>query len=275
MSEAVEGCALLEDVDEDTFVRFSQFAYTGDYDVAEPEILLDSSTIQPSPHSVDAPTGLNTLNEPVPKVSWGSLVRANKAAVEAVLEPIPDDNWGSAEAPVGDSFGGSFGAKRARKKSLAYSGLEAMPKSKKADLWDKYRGLSYGTRIIHKARKNGEPCEEYKEVFLSHARLYVFADKYGIDPLKRFSLHKLQRTLAVFSLYEERVGDIVQLLHWTYSNTRDSGSGMTVDDLRLLVVHYTACEIETLARKENFESLLEGNGAMGKDLVNALLERLD
>lgn len=45
MSEAREGCALLEGIDEDTFVRFCQYAYTGDYVAADPIILLDSSAI--------------------------------------------------------------------------------------------------------------------------------------------------------------------------------------------------------------------------------------
>jgi len=45
MSEAKEGCALLEDVEEQTFVQFSQYAYTGDYVAADPDILLDSSAI--------------------------------------------------------------------------------------------------------------------------------------------------------------------------------------------------------------------------------------
>lgn len=45
MSEAKEGCALLEDVDEHTFVRFSQYAYTRDYVAADLEILLHSSAV--------------------------------------------------------------------------------------------------------------------------------------------------------------------------------------------------------------------------------------
>ena len=45
MKEAREGCAWLEDVDKDTFVRFSQYAYTEDYVAADPDIVLDSSMI--------------------------------------------------------------------------------------------------------------------------------------------------------------------------------------------------------------------------------------
>lgn len=45
MSEAMEGCAWLEDTDDHTFVRFGQFLYTGNYSPAEPTILLDHSQI--------------------------------------------------------------------------------------------------------------------------------------------------------------------------------------------------------------------------------------
>ena len=43
MSEAKEGCSSLEDVDTDTFVRFSEYAYSGDYTVPEPEIDIGAS----------------------------------------------------------------------------------------------------------------------------------------------------------------------------------------------------------------------------------------
>ena len=35
MVEATEKCAVLEDVDEDVFVRFCEFAYRGDYDIVD------------------------------------------------------------------------------------------------------------------------------------------------------------------------------------------------------------------------------------------------
>ncbi len=46
MSEAKEGCALLEDVEERTFVQFSQYAYTGDYSAADPAFV-------PTPYGQD------------------------------------------------------------------------------------------------------------------------------------------------------------------------------------------------------------------------------
>ncbi|KAL9100677.1 MAG: hypothetical protein Q9163_003972 [Psora crenata] len=48
MSEAKEGHSLLEHIDEGTFVRFLQYAYTGDYKIADEESVPDSSTISTS-----------------------------------------------------------------------------------------------------------------------------------------------------------------------------------------------------------------------------------
>lgn len=46
MREAIEKRVRWPDVDEKTFVRFSQWAYTGDYVTEEPDIVLDYSLIE-------------------------------------------------------------------------------------------------------------------------------------------------------------------------------------------------------------------------------------
>ncbi len=45
MSKAKKRCVSLKDVDENTFVRFSQYAYTEDYIAANSDILPDFFTI--------------------------------------------------------------------------------------------------------------------------------------------------------------------------------------------------------------------------------------
>ena len=119
----------------------------------------------------------------------------------------PSDPFGL--IPVNDGWGNSF--RRAKKKAKAYE----EPESKKASLWDEFGNFSSSTGDIQfEPRKNRDACEIYTEVFMAHARLYVFADEKLIEPLKKLSLYRLQRTLAVFHLYEERIDDIVQLLQW-------------------------------------------------------------
>ncbi len=241
MSEAKEGCAPLKDVDEGTFVRFSQYAYTGDYVAADPDILPDSCTIT-STHLVPNEVS-NAQPEPEPE-----------------LEPVRDlsgfdisnDGWGF--------------SKKDTKKAKAWS--------KKSELWGNFKSKAYATsKPAFQPRKNRELCEDYTEVFLCHARLYVFADKYDVGPLKDLSLHMLQRTLAEFTLYDERIGDIINLLWYSYSNTTDRPE--SIDDLKLLVVHYSACVVEDLSRSNEFQLLLEEVGSFARDLVKQMLERLD
>ena len=45
MLESKRKFAVLDDVDEETFIRFTQFAYTGDYAVAEPHVVLNQADI--------------------------------------------------------------------------------------------------------------------------------------------------------------------------------------------------------------------------------------
>jgi hypothetical protein len=45
MSKAQDGCAILKDVDEQTFVRFCEYSYTNDYTPAHHEIVIDLSIV--------------------------------------------------------------------------------------------------------------------------------------------------------------------------------------------------------------------------------------
>ena len=65
--------------------------------------------------------------------------------------------------------------------------------------------------IASAPRANSAPYEDYTNVFLSHAHVYVFAEKFDIQPLKRLALKSLHQTLAIFTLWPECVGDIAAL----------------------------------------------------------------
>lgn len=178
-------------------------------------------------------------------------------------EPVAEVDWG---------FVSPLKAKKGKKKSWGDKELVVVAmQSKKSKLWDSFHSRTDNiSKSAFQPRKNCESCEDYTEVFLCHARLYVFADKYDIGPLKGLSLDKLQRTLAEFTLYNNRVKDIVDLVRYSYSNTTDySGS---IDGLRSLVIHYAACVVENLARNNDFRSLLEGFGVVGRDLVDQMLK---
>ena len=269
MSEAKEGCAFLEDVEESTFVRFSQYAYTGDYTAADPDNILDSSMVAAtSTVANDAAASQEDLRVTLPPLAPEHVAEPALVAVEP-----RDICW--------DGSGTSKKDKKRAKKAQFYSYGEMSPEdaepetpSKKQQLWDKFKNRYYAISVPDfQPRENRESCEDYTEVFLCHARLYVFAEKYDIGPLRLLSLHKLQRTLAGFTLYNERVRDIVDLMQYSDLHTADrSGS---IDGLRLLVTHYAACVIEDLVRSDKFQSLLQEAGSLAWDLIGQMLKRLD
>ena len=122
-------------------------------------------------------------------------------------------------------------------------------------------------------RQNSNEQEDYSEVFLGHARLYVFADKYDIQTLKEFAIEELHATLAVYTLYQERTGDIVTLLRYVYANTAESKSG--VEDLRTLLTQYMEIEIDTLIKDEELERLtMEDGGPLLADLMKVMRNKL-
>ena len=47
------------------------------------------------------------------------------------------------------------------------------------------------------------------DVFLSHAHLYFFTEKYDILVLRMLALENLQNVLAIFTLYKEQTRDII------------------------------------------------------------------
>lgn len=118
-------------------------------------------------------------------------------------------------------------------------------------------------RIINSCEitPNSHAKQDYTGVFLAHARLYVFADKYGIEPLESLSLHKLHITLKSFTLYRARIGDILKLVRYAYENGRDYES----NKLRALVSEYVACEIDTIGEAKRFLALMEEGGLFVRD----------
>lgn len=122
-------------------------------------------------------------------------------------------------------------------------------------------------------RQNSEPYEDHREVFLCHARLYVFIDKYDIQPLAKLLLLKLRHTLTYFNVFEERREDIVELLQYCYANTTERVG--TKDSLRVLVIKYVAYVIERLKGSEGFHSLLGKANSISLDLIIELCKRLD
>jgi hypothetical protein len=110
---------------------------------------------------------------------------------------------------------------------------------------------------------NTAETQSFTPVFLAHARLYVLAEKYLIEPLKELTLYKLHKTLLSFSLYLSRVNEILELARYVFCNeyTPDITGDGKGDELRRLVVEYIVCEIDTIGKTRAFFDLLEEGGS--------------
>ena len=230
MKEAQAGTVDWEDVDEETFARWAQFVYTGDY----------------------PPVSCNIVAEPT--------TSAEEATPSPELQPevLPDqsleDSWGF------QSF--SKTRKPARKSGLFTE------RSKFHDLTYPVPSLSKFSSMC-KIRPNESSVEDYSPVFLGHARLYVFAEKWGIESLRTLALHKLHATLCGYKPYKPRYGDVVELIKYTYQNTPTQ---KRMGGLRALVTKDVAQEQIQIAKSESCLSLVEDEGSFARDLLSMVLE---
>jgi hypothetical protein len=119
-------------------------------------------------------------------------------------------------------------------------------------------------------KPNSTVYQDFTPVLLAHARLYCFAHVRLIAPLKAPTLDKLHKTVLNFKLYAERVGDIIGLVRYAYTNPDlpDRRDDRTMDELRKLVVDYIVCEIDTIGKHDEFVKYMEEGGEFVGDFWN-------
>ncbi|RTE82818.1 hypothetical protein BHE90_002643 [Fusarium euwallaceae] len=114
---------------------------------------------------------------------------------------------------------------------------------------------------------NENPHESYLPVFLSHARLYILADKYGIERLRRLALGRLHQTLIQYVVHKARIADLVALAQEIFDNT------MEFDNARTLIVDYFVCFIEDMQESPELQEALIRGGEFPAMLVSKMAFR--
>lgn len=243
MREAKEGLAILEDVEEDTFVGFCEYAYTGDY---------VSRIIERTP-DIEVNDAAPVESEEVryaAAVEWAEEEEA-LAPPEPLAEEAPSDYWG---------FRGGKNAKTTKAEQLWSNFKNLEFKDKNPDISDEKSGMG---------NKDFTSAFPTAVSLLYHTKLYIFAEKYLVDNLRILCLRKLHANLRDFELTVHTSEDILEILEFAYKNTARQESGD--NELRTLIVHYAACKAEVLKRNTNLRSLLEANGEMACDLFYKVL----
>ncbi|KAL9636524.1 MAG: hypothetical protein Q9204_002229 [Flavoplaca sp. TL-2023a] len=258
MSEAQKGYATLADIEEGTFGRFAEWVNKGFYTPGEVFtypldesgsersrlekcMVEDSETEKPVEAIVEVPQTAELVEFEDDLEFWATRKRSRKSKPDKIV-----DSWGqksSSRSQLKESF-------IHRKATVRQESINIPP-----------------------PLPNQSPEEDYTDVFLSHAQLYVFAEKYDIQTLKILALENLQTTLAIFTLYQGRTGDIVTLLRYVYSNT--SKPSDDAEDLRTLLRDYVGYEMDTLMKDDEFRDLMIADGgALLGDFLTMVMKRI-
>jgi hypothetical protein len=268
MAEASSGVTEFEDVLEDTFIRFCQFAYVGDYETPA------------FTHHLEAENSNSLSSKALSKSSLvagkASKIDEHVEQAEAEVQPWEYPAEVQVEDPPPDAIENNWNGRGETSKKKSKTKTH---RSNSSILRQEFDNKFYDTETAAsvaksrcKIRGNELLEEDYTPVFLGHARLYVFAEKWGIDALKTLTLSKLHKTLVAFKIYEARRGDIVELVRFAYSNENTPDLDEDVDALRDLVTHYVTCELKSLTESPGFLALLEQPGLFSRDLVKMMMK---
>lgn len=80
-------------------------------------------------------------------------------------------------------------------------------------------------------KSNSTVDQNFAPVLLAHARLYRFAQIRLIAPMKTLTFDKLHKMLMDFKLYTKRIGDILELARYAYSQNLMKSSTSTSSNL--------------------------------------------
>ncbi|KAG6315684.1 hypothetical protein E4U22_007661 [Claviceps purpurea] len=109
----------------------------------------------------------------------------------------------------------------------------------------------------------------YSEFFIAHAKVFAFADCYGIDALMDLSMRRLHQALCGFRLSKTRVGDILALVRFCYERPGP-------EKLKRLVASYSAAIMDpgvSNLMADCFQKLLKERGDFAADMAWFLASR--
>jgi hypothetical protein len=258
MREAEEKQTCVADVDEDTFVRFAEFIYGGDYNVAKPLVVLDDLAAE------EDSSGKNNAQEVEAAVVEESAAQPVVEIIDVIdgAAPTTDDAWGDwgIWAPV----------KKKKKREIKTPVRDTL-----LPFADYY--LPSVDRILFlklddsNAEIDWDSMYDYTEA-LCHIRLYVFAERYQVDALKDLVIRKLHHVLNNTVFHPSRISELVDLIQFAYQNTPDLEA--MKEPLRSLLTHYVAWKCESLVSVKEFQQLLLAGGPFVNDLFQKVSLRL-
>ncbi|KAF7193206.1 hypothetical protein HII31_05432 [Pseudocercospora fuligena] len=276
----------------DTFSRFIELLYTGDYATAEPRVAVVEI---PDDESV-----VSISDETPPSSHGGEVLECEEVAPEPLREePVVQPGWGW------DSFDVSAKKKKKKEKKsrsnddfMVQEAVEPIPEpppapapgifspfkssKTKPDPWQDFIQMPCGKRTAsEKPQISAEHTKtsahlDYSPVFLCHARLHTLTKQYDLEGLQKLSLYKLHQTLVHFELIRERVSDVTALLGYAYCHetSDDDEEVENKTELQKMVISYVCCKINEIKDDEIFRSVMAGRNNASLDLLGQMMKRL-
>lgn len=214
MKESTESCVVWDQVDDDTFLRFYQYLYTGDYKAAKtiafPYVKRDDTAFR------------------------NALAKATRRV--CTVSGFDFDN-------------------------LKLWWIEARAV-------ENFKAQYYPAHVVNPViiRDNWDTNESFAPVFLSHAKLYVMADCYGIKPLMGLTLHKLHQVLCGFTVHPERLIDIIELVEYSF----DHGP----QGLQDFAASFACGHLMSLWTTRAFQDLVKKHPEISTSLMDTLLNNV-
>lgn len=270
MLEAREGQAVLEDCSEQVFERFCQFAYTSDYEFVRWGSKIETLSIETPSNDTATTENKNNYDD-----DWQRL------SIAAGMAPPPHPTVTSvptAASKPAARFTSSLAPRFAPKpRTMPIQGRIIMSRTKKkrrnpTNPWNIFLNEEFGKSDIAFEAPLVARDEDAYEVFICHAELYIFADRYDIPSLRDLTLFRLHELLIAFIVFPERLCDIVKLVEYVYESTSDPVSGAGSDRLRELMAHYVFTTLDDFMGCKEFVENLLGLQPFMKDLLNSVLK---
>lgn len=249
-------------MDEETFVCFWQYAYTGDYDVPR-EPKTPEATIKGEGRGENEMKSPENTMKPhtFAEVTTLEIITNKKAHPRMRKEHMKKKTLKKRRTDIY--------AQREETEEEPKSNPNYEPPSKRKQLWEVFTAL----RLTNSHQVEVQPeRESQRDDFdasdlLCHARVFAFADCYGIFDLMELSYSCIHRVLCNLDLRAETLADIIALVHYCYETPAPP-------DLKELVVLYSACNIEKLWVDEQFQHIIEIHGDLSRAVIASLLGRL-
>jgi hypothetical protein len=280
MRESRERSARIPDVNQETFARFMEFVYTGDYNSPQPEPVQQISTnIQASDNDEHKTNAWGTAAKILPYV--------HQAPAEPYEEPLPEPVSEPPEPEI-DPWRTCAKTKKDMKKQKAMAEVQATScDQKRSKLPDPDISVAVTCPLStsSKIRRNIVGRNDYTAVFFCHAQLYVLGDKYDVKPLKALSSERLSRSFRHYERAETPFADFPGLVRYVFEHTPEritcdiegqscqSPHKSSGDILQQICVHFAANNFESLILSSGFCHLLREGGLFVEMFVAYVAER--